>query len=810
MFDAFVTDLRYASRALRQSPGFTLVGVLTLALGIGLNLTVFTVTNAILFKPFPFVAGGDRILYVERPGVAFSDADVEPWRARAKAFEGIAAATAWLATLSDPGGVPERCAVTVISANGFALIGQRPVLGRDFRASDAVAGAAPVAILSDALWERRYGRDPDIIGRTLRLEVSAGVPVLPQGVATVIGVMAPGFSFPLDQDLWVPRVSPATVPAQNTRNITFLFGRMSDEADIEGARAELETLGRELQRSDAAAGQRPVSVQSFSEHFVGTRATRALTLMAGAVSFVLLIACANVANLLLARAITRSKDISVRIALGAGRGRIVRQVLTESVLLAAMAGVLGWGIATLGVRAYELSGYAPFNYRHYVDFAMDGRVLVYLVAISAATGLLFGLAPVSRLWKLDTHAVLKDTSRSMAGGRRTRHLSMLLVSAEMGLAVVLLAGAGVMIRSVLHVYTAPLGVDAERLLMSDLGLPSARYADAASQVAFHDRLAERLEAVPGVESVAIADRYPTQGTRRVPFALDGDAPVDDLHRPTVSVLVVGPGYFGTMGAMVLAGREFTRDDVASGAPAVLVNQQFASRSWPGATPLGRRVRLLDGRGRETWRTVVGVVSDVVQNDRRESAPQVYLSYGQSPTAFMYVFVRGQVSTEGLGPGLRRALQSLDPMLPSAFQALTERLDRNARDAGLFSALLAVFAAVGLVLASVGLYAVVAYIVSQRTQEIGIRTAMGATARDIGLLVLRQGMRPVAVGLPIGVAASLAVNRVLESQLVDVAPFDPLTLVVTSAMLCVSAGLGCVLPARRAMRVDPIVALRHEQ
>ena len=796
-------DIRLSFRTLMKNPGFTAVAVTMLALGIGVNATVFTVTNAVLFKGFPFVDRNDRIVYISGPyACCVSYPDFEDWRAQAKSFEGMAVVHGIGIILSDKSGFPERYEATEVSAGTFQLIGQSPILGRDFTSSDETPGAAPVAILSYGFWENRFGKDPSIIGRTVRMN---GAPT------TVIGVMAQGFSFPQRQALWVPLVPTPNVQRREARDLWFVFGRMAEGVTIESARAEMKTIGSRLANAYPLTNQDffPV-VQNFHEFFIGRNATMIYGSMWGAVGFVLLIACANLANLLLARAINRSREISVRIALGAGRWRIIRQLLVESVMLSTMGGVFGWWIAQWGVRAYEIAMIQKSPWM-IVDYTMDYRVLGYLIAISIGTGLLFGLAPASRLLKLDVNATLKDGGRGATGGGRAKKLSSLLVIGEMALAVVLLAGAGVMIRSFLKVYTSDVGVSTANTLIAYVGLPAANYPRPEAQISFYDRLKTRLEAIPGVESIAIADRLPTSGTRRLPYEIAGAAAVDERRRPRLAALVISPAYFQTLGAAVLAGREFHDADGVSGVPVVIVNERFADNFWPGEDPLGKRLRLFEGATPEAWLTVVGVVSNIVQNDatRQEFSPLIYLPYRQKPAATMWVLARTRVPPGGLATAFRREVQALDADLPiyGPF-AMAERLEvySNSR---FYGVLFLMFAAIALLLASIGMYTVIAHSVSQRTQEIGIRIAIGATARDIRKLVLTQGMLPLGIGLTLGLAASIAVNRVLQAELVQVSPADPLALVFASAALVLSDTLGCLIPARRAMRVDHVVALRHE-
>jgi predicted permease len=441
---------------------------------------------------------------------------------------------------------------------------------------------------------------------------------------------------------------------------------------------------------------------------------------------------------------------------------------------------------------------------------VEPLLFAYIIAISIGTGLLFGLAPALRLSKLDVNSGLKNGGRGGTGGARGKHLSAFLVIGEMALAVVLLAGAGVMIRSFLNVYTADVGAKTANILTMFLSLRDAKYSRAESQISFFERLATRLEALPGVESVAIAWRPPTSGALRLPYELAG-APVDEQRRPTLSALVVSPAYFRTLGAAVLSGRDFNDADRVSGLPVAIVNQRFASTQWPGEDPLGKRLRFVDGTP-GPWLIVVGVASNIVQNaTRQEFDPLVYVPYRQRATNSMWVFARTRLPPESLGSAFRHEVQTLDSDLPIWIGpfTLSERLAATYWNRGLYGVLFLIFAGIALLLASIGLYAVVADSVSQRTQEIGIRMAIGATARDILSLVFKQGMLPVGIGLPLGLAASFAVNHVLKFQLVHVSPSDPIALLVATTVLVLSATLGCWIPARRARGVDPLVTLRHE-
>ncbi len=807
-------DLRFALRGLRRDRAFTLAAIATLAIGIGVNTAVFTVTNAVLLKGFRLIDRNDRILYIhsqqngQYSGVSYSD--FEDWRAEAKSFEGLGTVADLRMTLDGEGGFPERYTATQITTNSFRLLGQQPILGRDFVESDAGPGAPPVAILNYSFWERRYGKDSGIIGQTLRIN---GAPP-----TTIIGVMPDGFSFPQNQDLWIPLTQTADLQARDARKLWFAFGRMADGVTRESARAELETIGSRLARAYPRTNQGQIpQLQSFSEFFIGSNATLIYGAIWGAVGFVLLIACSNLANLMLARAIGRSREISISIALGAGRWRIIRQALIESLILTTMGGACGWLIANWSLQAYEVAVNPPASEWNHdlLSYTTDYRVFAYFLAIAISAALFFGLAPSLRFSRLDLNAVLKDGGHGGTRGGRGKRLSSLLVVSEMALAIVLLAGAGVMLRSFLKIATADVGARLENTLEMLLHLPEIKYARREARTSFFDRLNTRLEAIPGVESASIG--LPPAGglPARIPYELAGAGDTDEQRRPTIPVVTIGPDYFRTLRAKVLAGRDFNAFDGDSGPPAVIVNERFASQQWPAQNALGQRLRLFDRDTPQDWLTVVGVVSDIVYDRaRQEITPVAYLSYAQAPNPQdMWVLVRTPIPAGGLASVFRQEVGAVDPdvVIWLGPYDLGTRLSAGGPYGSIrnHALLLLIFAAIALALASVGLYTISAYSVNQRTQEIGVRMAIGATASDILSLVFKQGMLYVGVGLGIGLAASFAINRILKSELVQVSPSDPLTLVIASIALILAATAGCLIPARRAMNVDPAITLRHE-
>ncbi|HWW83731.1 MAG TPA: ABC transporter permease [Vicinamibacterales bacterium] len=814
-----LTDIQFSLRTLFKSRGFAALAISMLAVGIGINTAVFTITNAVLFRGFPHVDPNNRILYIDSPrnglGGEVSYPDFEDWRTQARSFSGMAVVSngGLRLILDDRSGVTETCDGTELSANSFEVLRQKPILGRDFETADEAPGAPAVAILTYSFWQRRYAKDPSLVGRTIRLN---GTPT------TVIGIMPPGFDFPHHRvDLWVPLASGPNLQRRDSRVLWFAFGRLMDGVSIRSAQAEMDTIGHSLESAYQLTNQgvRPLLL-TFHEEFIGHHAAALYTAIWGAVGFVLLISCANLANLLLARAIGRSREIAVRIALGAGRARIIRQLLVESVMLSSLGGVFGWLVAIASVRAYEVLSNPPSSYNNW-DYALDVRVFAYLVAISILTGLVFGLVPALRLTKIDINTALKDGRPGMRGGVGRRGLSALVVSGEMALAIVLLAGAGLMLRSFLNIYTADLGVRAGNLLSVGVRLPVDRYPDAQAEIAFFERLSGRLKSVPGVNSTALAGSLPGLYAPRLSYELAGAPPIEEQGRPTVSTVVIGPDYFRTVGAAVLAGREFNDFDRPSATPVVIVNQRFVRAHWQaGEDPLGKRLRLFDGKAPDAWRIVAGVVSNIVQKDNTGQSlnPVVYVPFRQRPAAGMDVLAQTRVPPGTLERSFRHEIQALDPELViysglgsvEGPKPLTESLAlNNYWSRGVNATLFLVFAALAVLLAAFGLYAVIAHTVSQRTSEIGIRMAVGARASDIFRLVLVQGISPVTGGLALGLGAAVGLTRFLKSELVQVSPADPVTLGIASAVLVLSSLLGCWIPVRRAMRVDPVVALRHE-
>jgi len=808
-------NVRFGLRMLRKNPGFTAVAVLALALGIGANATVFTIANAYLFQSLPFT-DSDRVLYISSingssgRGRGESYPDYRDFESQVKSFAALGAFSRADVDVIDKNGLPTQYKGAQMTFNAFAIIGQKPVTGRGFLAEDARPGAPPVVLLSYSIWENRYGKTRSIVGETVRIN---------EMPAVVIGVMPPGMQFPGSSQVWTPLVPASEWEKREYRRLT-MFGRLAQGASLESARVEMTTLaGRLAAQYPATNKDIGAEVETYNDYFTDSDMKLVLLALLGAVGFVLLIACANVANLLLARAVSRGREISLRTALGAGRWCVIRQLLVESILLSAAGGVLGTLGGMWGVRVFETT-LIPEDTPAYLTFAMDYRVLAYLAAITIGTGILFGLAPALRLSKLDINAVLKDGGHGAGTSSSSRHLSSLLVVTEIALAFVLLVGAGLMIRSFLKMARTPIGARTDHLMSMDIMLRAKRYPTEASQISFHQQLSTRLEALPGVEKVAIASNLPGDGWMDFNYELEG-APRVDLRQPHTGAVIVSPTYFPVLEIRPRRGRVFSESDGVAGVPVVIVNGSFARMSWPGRDALGKRLRLVmrssdatarPGLGPRPWVTVVGVVPDVVQSDTSQGAhdPLIYLPYRQLPQRDMVVAARTLVPPDSLSNAFRREVQALDGELPvTDLRTLDAMLWERTRSWRIYGGMFSVFASMALLLASIGLYAVMAHSVSQRTQEIGVRMALGASRRSILGMVFFHAMRQLVIGLVAGLAASFGLTRILSALLVGVTPADPLTFLTVALVLTLAAVVGTAIPARRAIRVDPMAALRYQ-
>ena len=790
--EAWWQDWRFALRTLKSSPLVTFTAVLALGLGIGANATVFTVVNSAL----SFDMGVDRIerLVAIHPGEGVANLNQAPQtpidflnlRAQVKTVESLAAYRFSAVNVSDSRGLPERRWCVQMTPSGWDMVKPKPILGRGFGPADGHADATPVVLLSHHLWESRYGGDPSIVGASIRID---DVP------RVVAGVMPPGAQFPEDTDMWTPLTLKDLV---NSRGDFLVFGRLAGGVTLAAAQDEVDGIAR---RAIAGKLNGPaVHVRPFLE-MIGVNDSRAMLIaMVFAVGFVLLIVCGDVANLLLARAAARTREISIRIAIGAGRARIVRQLLVESLVLATAGGAAGWLVALAGLRWFDHLS-AQSRRPSWLHFSMDGRSFLYLAAISLGAGILFGLAPVLQLAKVDVNQSIKDGGRGAEGGRGSRMAGVLVIF-QMALCVVLLAASGLMIHSTVNLYGAPLAIEASNVLTMHVDLPETKYATVDNAAAFYRRLKATLGEMPGVSSVALSSHLPTAGWRELRGEVEGSTSTVRLN-----ALVVDENYFDALAVHIRRGKAFH-----SGDDGVVVNETFAAKFWKGEDPIGKRLRRVTDRGTQPWMTVVGVAADVQQNRMSplERNALVYLPYGAEPQRSAYVIARTTVPPASLVAGLRRAVQGLDENLPAQdVLALDDFIAHQRLNSTAFGNLFSIFAAIALVLAWVGLYAVVAHAVSRRTQEIGIRMALGGTRSNIFALVVKQGMGQVMTGFLVGLPLAILVTRVLSRGLVGVSPTDPITYAGVAVVLGFAGLLGCAIPARRAVRVDPLAALRHE-
>ena len=817
MMDGWAREVRHAIRGLLRQPGFTVVAVATLGLGIGANTSIFSVVHGVILEPLPYPES-DELMSISSafPTMGFETFWVSPpeyleFQERNRSFETVGGYRGSEASVGG-GERPERVPGAYATAQIFEALAVAPQLGRVYTREEDVAGAAPVVVLSDALWQRTFGGDPSIVGRDIDVDGLR---------STVIGVMPPGFDLNDEGiELWRPLGLDPSDPGGRASHYLNLVGRLNDGVAIEAAQRELVDLVAGWEEANPGDGHvpspdnHPMSMTPLQDLVVSDVRT-ALFVLLGAVGLVLLIACANVANLLLARAESRQKEVSVRVALGAGRGRLLRQFLTEGIVLAGLGTILGLGVAWGSLRLLRVLG--PGELPRLAEVDLDGTVLWFTAAIALFTGVLFGLAPARYLSGRGTAGTLRDGGvRTTAAGGRLRLRSLLVVS-EVALALVLTLGSGLLIRSFAELTSVDPGFESDGLLTFELYLPAEAYPDPGDSPGFHDRLRDRLSAVPGVVSVAAMDGLPPmrdlnandtefEGVERLP---DGPAHNVDYYQT-----VHGP-YLETMGIQVVQGRSFTDADRAGSLPVVLVNETLARVFYPGQDVVGRRLRPCCGG--DVWFEIVGVVADVKQGgldaptgtELYGLAEQLAEVYGQT-TRSMHVVLRASVPPTSLVPQVRRIVAELDPTLPIAGLRTIDEVLAGARARPRFlTTLLGAFAGLALLLAAVGTYGVMSYAVAQRSREMGIRMALGAEAATVRRLVLRRGLSVALVGLVVGLAGAWWLTGLMESLLFGVAARDPATFVVVPMILLAVAVMASWIPAHRATRVNPIDVLRQD-
>ena len=810
MFSDLAQDLRYGLRMLWKSPAFTSIAVLALALGIGANSAIFSVVNTVLLRPLPY-KNPDQLMMVwedaTQQGFPFntpSPANFLDWRQQNTVFESMAAMAQRSFNLTGAG-EPERFDGRRVSANLFALLGVQPVVGRSFLPEEDQPGSR-VVILSEGVWKRRFGGDPAILGRPISLDGES---------YSVVGVMPASVDMPTiegwQDQLWVPIAFDSEEAAMRGNHYLEVIARLKSGVTQEQAQAEMTTIARRLEQqypeSNTNVG---IRLKALHDQKVGNIKPALLVLLA-AVGFVLLIACANVANLLLARAAARQKEIALRLAVGASRSRLMRQFLTESVLLALIGGAFGLMLSVVGLGI--LKTFMPASIAQAQEIGIDPKVLLFTGLVSLVTGLIFGLAPATQASHFNLNDTLKEGGRDSGASRKGNRIRNVLVISEVAVSFILLIGAGLLISSFLNLLKLDPGYRAENLLTAKIMLPENKYPDTAKRVAFFQELLRRVQALPGVESAAAGSNLPlTYHGDSMPIGVEGIPDPPPGQTPDVIYRTVSPGYFNTMGIRIVQGRDFTPQDRLESVRVAVISEKTARHYWPGESPIGKRLKPGSTTAQGPWREVVGVVEDVRQNDfAAEPKMQMYFSYEQvvtlTPNALV---VRTKVDPLSLATAVRDAVLAIDKDQPvSNIRSMEEIVSTAVARQRFSTMLLGIFAVLALVLAAVGIYGVMSYTVAQRTREIGIRIALGAQRGDVLKMTVMQGMKLVVLGVAIGLVAAVVLTRVMASLLFGISATDPLTFISISAVLLAVAVVASYIPALRATRVDPMVALRSQ-
>jgi putative ABC transport system permease protein len=804
--ETLMQDLRYSVRTLLKSPGFATIAVLCIAIGIGANTSIFSVVNAILLRPFPY-ADPDRIVALHEiqpkndiDAAGFSNLDYQDLRGQAAGFSAITAYTQRSLTFSGEG-EPERVEGASIAWNLFPFLGVKPALGRTFHEDEDRPGAPGAVLLSHEIWMRRFNGDPSILNKTILVNAVAH---------TIVGVMPPRFAFPERELAWVPLANFVKDNTRSERNLAVL-GRMKPGSSLEQARAEVKTIVERIakQYPDTHTGWSG-NVRPLREEFIGKETHLIVLTMLGAVICVLLIACSNVANLLLARATVRQREVAVRAAFGAGRVRIVRQFLTESVVIGLLGGALGVAFAYWGIRWIEASIPADNPPPYWMRFTLDGPVLLYTLGVAVLTGLLFGLAPALQALKTDLHETLKEGGRGAGGSLRRNRLRSGLVVAQVALSLVLLVSASLFVRSFLNLQDERGGLETSHLMSMRIYLPAGRYEKDADMSRRVEDVVRRLETLPGVEAVSASNNIPLgDGGGYGRIALDGkDFPRGE--EPNVFWAGVGPHLLRTLGLKPVSGRGFTDAEGFSLSHVALVNQMFAAKHWPGKDPVGRRFRLLDG-GNTEWLSVIGVVADFKNEDiDNKMQPAAYLPYPYQASRNTGLTIRTRFDPVQVVADARREIRASDPDLPVFdIYTLEQVRQKGVWEYRFLGGMFIVFGFIALFLAAIGVYGVLSYSVSQRVREIGVRVALGAQDGDVFRLVLRQGMLLALFGIVFGLPLAFGASQVVKGVLYNVSPNDPVSFGVISAVLAAIAALASYMPARRALDVDPLDAIRGE-
>jgi predicted permease len=795
-------DLISAARALTKRPGAAILAISILAFGIAVNAAVFAVVRAAVFKGFAHVERNDRLVQIATTRGFIYYPDFDAWRTRAMAFEDIALVRGVFHTFSDGDRAPDTYFTTEVTANTFRLLGVVPFLGRDFSPADAQPGAEPVVVLRYDLWERTFEADRAVIGRTIRIDGRA---------ARIVGVMPRDFTFPSTQQLWMPLVPTPAALERQTGFAQFAYARLRDDSSLQRARAEMDAIGTALatEYPRTNRGMTPV-LKAFDEWFVSRSAKVLYETVWTAAAFVLLVIGANVANLLMERAVSRSREIAIRFALGASAWRVTRQLVVEALMLSTAGTLLGWPLGRAILTFFESARAASPDV---LTVTMDAYVLAFVVPLGIAAAILASIGAALYSARLDVNGTLTNRTDAVAGASRRQSLSDLFVATQVVVAVVLLTSAGAFLRSYRALASADVGAEMTGVLTMSLYASPQRYGTGEAQRRFYRLVAEQLDGLPGVTAVGFGTASPTEFTPQADYVVEGEAATDRTGRPPVAQFVVSPTYFRTLRVTVVAGREFDESDRPTTPPVAIVNQQFASQHWPRQTAIGRRVRLAPpGKEPGEWLTIVGIVANVIQNDRARQTfgPIVYLPYSQLPQPNMFAFVRTSSEPEHLVASIRRTLYAIDPDFPvPALGTLDARFARTYAVEWQSAFVVVCFAAITVVIATIGLYAAVARSVSSRAREIAIRRAIGANGTDIAALICTRVAVVVGIGWLVGLMLAGGLLRIARTLTLGVWIADSSVVLATMAILAMSAALGCTIPAVRATRVDPAAALRGD-
>ena len=810
--DTFIKDVRYAWRGLTKHPGFTAIVIVTLALGIGASTAIFSVVNSVMLRRLPY-PNADRIVAIQELNRQGQQGQVTgpnflDWRAQNTVFEHLAAIkTVFInLTLNDQA---ERINLAQTSANFFDVFGVGPQLGRLFVAGDEQAGHEPVVVLSDALWRRRFGADAEVVGRQVTLDGAN---------YTVVGIAPAGFQYPNKTEAWLPplRLAPEfspTIDPTQRRGMGYLsaIALLKPGVPVDQAASEMETITERLRQQYPDTNNRRFNrVVSLYEHLVGKSETM-LKLLFGAVLFVLLIACANVANLLLASAAARSKEMAIRAALGASRLRVMRQLLTESAILALAGGALGLVFASYGVAA--ITKLLPQDFPRLNEIGMDWRVFGFTLGASLLTGLLFGFAPALHMSRVDVQDAMKDSSRGTAGSARHTRLRHALIVAEVALSVVLLTGAGLLFRSFLRLQSVEAGFTPQQVLTAKLSPAGPQFQNDPDYISFYDQVLERTRQIPGVQSAGTINTLPLSPGPTTGFRVEGRPIVTIDKWQMVNFRNVSPDYFLTMNIPILKGRAFAPQDDLNAPRRLMINQALAERDFPNEDPVGKRVafRNPEPNVEPVWFEIVGVTANVRSLElREEPQPEIYFASRQDAFSQVAIVVRSSVPPESIAAALRQAVAEVDRSVPVSEVKTMEHIVSESVTQPRFNLfLLGLFSSIALLLSVAGIYGVTAYTVAQRTHELGIRIALGAQVGDVLRMILGQGMAVIGAGIAIGLLAAFGLMRLMNSLLFGVSATDPFTFIGITVVLIGAGLLACYVPARRATKVDPLVALRYE-